>query len=154
MIQERHFHSKQSAVGQSDSTVVAYRVSMVLVGSRSDVVTYSPRSTSSGHSGRVAVAEEEEDSNIQGHDAVMVEADEDSIGDCWGHSSANLDYNSSVVEADKDRVNIGFRRCMVNFDYLLCQRNSYRLLKETINEKEKKYHRDYETMHQLMEMNG
>lgn len=48
-------------------------------------------------------------------------------------------------------MNIEFRRCMVNFDYLQCQRNLYRLLKETINEKEKN-HRDYGTMHQLIEM--
>lgn len=151
MIQERHFHSMQSVVDQPDSTVEAYRVSMVLVDSRRDVVTYSQHSTSSGRSDRVAEVVEE-DSNIRVHDGVAVEVHEDRIEDCLGHSSANSDYNNSVVEADKGKVNIGFRRCMVNFDYLLFQKHSYRLLKETINEKEKN-HRDYGTMHQLMEMN-
>lgn len=54
-----------------------------------------------------------------------------------------------MVARDTDRVSIGCRRCMVNFDYLQGQRNLNRLLKETINEK-RENHRDYGTMHQLV----
>lgn len=66
------------------------RVSMVLVGSRSDGVTCNPRSTPPhrrGHSGRGVAAEagvEAAGSNTRVRDAGVVGADDegDSIGDC------------------------------------------------------------------------